>query len=117
MVPMVDRAKLAELKRLKREMRRIMAETGVEDDPTGELDPTEEAAEGEVDLSPSAHVDHDAADVTPEEDELMRLKKRYFKPEPRKSRPGSGMVSISMETKKAPSGMSGGMGHKRPKAY
>lgn len=98
MVPLMDRAKLAQLKRLKREMRQIMAETGVEDpevDPTAE-DPIEEEAEGEGGMSPSEHMAHEEAelhgDVPGDEDELTRLKREYFKPKPKAPRPGAGLM-------------------------
>lgn len=98
MNPLVDRAKLAELKRLRREMRRIMAETGVEGGETdqGLETPEEEAAEGEAGMSPKEHMAHEEAelhgDLPEDEDELVRMKRDYFKPKPKPSRPGAGLV-------------------------
>lgn len=116
MVPMVDRAKLVELKRLRREMRGIMAETGIEDasDPGLETD-TEEAAEGEADMDPVERAAHEAREPTEGDiDELMRLKRDYFRPKPKASRPGAGLViAVEAGPKKHAAPMHHGSGKRK----
>lgn len=112
MVPLMDRAKLAQLKRLKKEMRRIMAETGVEggDDDVdraavAEAEGKDELAQDEGD--PVEDVSQEVAALEDgegdPEDELTRMKREYFKPKPRAQRPGTGLVvAVEHEAKKQP---------------
>lgn len=107
MVPMTQRAKLAELKRLRREMRRIMSETGVEsEEPEMGLESlAEEDDEDEAELLPkgdelAASDDDDGLG----EDDLRRELRKYMNKKAPPSRPGAGLMALTVEA--GPSKMS-----------
>ena len=107
MVPMTERAKLAELKRLRTQMRRIMAETGVESEEEVAL---EDGADPLGDEDAMAEVGAESAPTELEdegpEDGLRRELRRYMNKKGPAPRPGSMTVAIESRSSK-PAPMSG----------
>lgn len=115
MLKVTEDAKVALLKKLRKQMRKLMAEDGGDfekeegegDDEVG-AEAVEEALSGG--RTKMSETELDAEDDDPEaedgddlsdEDELTRMKREYFQPKLTHRRPGAAMMVIE-ETRKAP---------------